>query len=63
MTNAPAYFEAVRGRAAKRTDQLEQDPVLAGPWHQLFKQIPSRLWHVISHDKMPGFALHKETHP
>lgn len=39
MTDVPAYFEEVRCRAAERWDQLEQDPVLAGPWHQLFKQV------------------------
>jgi len=47
MTDAPAYFEKVRCRAAGRWDQLEQDPVLAGPWHQLFKQIQSPR-HVVS---------------
>jgi hypothetical protein len=47
MTDVPAYFEAVRSRAAKRWDQLEQDPVLAGPWHQLFKQVQSPR-HVVS---------------
>jgi hypothetical protein len=47
MMDAPAYFESVRGRAAKRWDQLEQDPVLAGPWHQLFKQVQSPR-HVVS---------------
>jgi hypothetical protein len=47
MTDVPAYFDAVRSRAAKRWDQLEQDPVLAGPWHQLFKQVQSPR-HVVS---------------
>jgi hypothetical protein len=37
----PDYFEAVRERASKRWDQLEADPDLAGPWHQLFKQVQS----------------------
>lgn len=47
MIDPPRYFEAVRKRAAGRWDQLEQDPVLAGPWHQLFKQVQSPR-HVIS---------------
>jgi hypothetical protein len=38
---APHYFEQIRERAAKRWDQLEADPELAGPWHQLFKQVQS----------------------
>lgn len=41
MTGKPAYFEAIRQTAARRWDQLEQDPELAGPWHQLFKQVQS----------------------
>lgn len=47
MTDVPAYFEEVRCRAARRWDQLEQDPGLAGPWHQLFKQVQSPR-HVVS---------------
>ncbi|MGQ4806699.1 hypothetical protein NKDENANG_00032 [Candidatus Entotheonellaceae bacterium PAL068K] len=47
MTEIPAYFEEVRCRAAGRWDQLEQDPELAGPWHQLFKQVQSPR-HVVS---------------
>ena len=47
MTDVPAYFEDVRCRASGRWDQLEQDPVLAGPWHQLFKQVQSPR-HVVS---------------
>lgn len=43
----PAYFENVRGAAARRWEQLEQDPELAGPWHQLFKQVQSPR-HVLS---------------
>ena len=39
MNKQPAYFEPIRSRAAERWDQLEQDPELAGPWHQLFKQV------------------------
>ena len=41
MNGQPAYFEAIRRKAAGRWDQLEQDPDLAGPWHQLFKQVQS----------------------
>ena len=37
----PEYFERIRRRAAERWDQLEADPELAGPWHQLFKQVQS----------------------
>lgn len=47
MTEAPAYFEVVRDSAARRWLQLEQDPILAGPWHQLFKQVQSPR-HVVS---------------
>ena len=35
------YFQAIQERASKRWDQLEADPELAGPWHQLFKQVQS----------------------
>jgi hypothetical protein len=41
MTGGPAFFEPIRQRASKRWDQLENDPELAGPWHQLFKQVQS----------------------
>ncbi len=41
MKGSPAYFEAIRQKASKRWDQLEKDPELAGPWHQLFKQVQS----------------------
>jgi len=41
MTTAPVYFEAIRQKAAGRWDQLEADAELAGPWHQLFKQVQS----------------------
>lgn len=41
MSSRPAYFELIRERAERRWDQLEQDPELAGPWHQLFKQVQS----------------------
>lgn len=37
----PEYFERVRSGASRRWDQLEADPELAGPWHQLFKQVQS----------------------
>ena len=47
MTSAPPYFEGVRASAARRWAQLEQDPELAGPWHQLFKQVQSPR-HVVS---------------
>jgi hypothetical protein len=43
----PHYFDEIRSRAAKRWDQLEADPELAGPWHQLFKQVQSPR-HVLS---------------
>lgn len=39
MTGRPDYFEPIRERASRRWDQLESDPELAGPWHQLFKQV------------------------
>jgi hypothetical protein len=41
MNGRPAFFEPIRQRAAQRWDQLERDPELAGPWHQLFKQVQS----------------------
>lgn len=41
MKRQPPYFERIRQRAAQRWDQLELDPELAGPWHQLFKQVQS----------------------
>src|SRR5450631_2738868 len=41
MTAPPSYFERIRAAAAKRWEQLEGDPELAGPWHQLFKQVQS----------------------
>lgn len=39
MTARPAYFHTIRKKAAKRWEQLEGDPELAGPWHQLFMQV------------------------
>ena len=47
MNRPPAYFERIRQSAARRWDQLEHDPELAGPWHQLFKQVQSPR-HIIS---------------
>jgi hypothetical protein len=47
MNQAPEYFKLVREKASKRWDQLEQDPELAGPWHQLFKQVQSPR-HIVS---------------
>jgi hypothetical protein len=47
MTPQPKYFEPIREAAARRWDQLERDPDLAGPWHQLFKQVQSPR-HVLS---------------
>ena len=41
IAGAPDYFHTIRDRASKRWDQLEADPELAGPWHQLFKQVQS----------------------
>jgi len=41
VNRQPAYFERIRNRAAQRWVQLEQDLELAGPWHQLFKQVQS----------------------
>lgn len=37
----PEYFNRIRESASRRWDQLEADPELAGPWHQLFKQVQS----------------------
>lgn len=47
MRHPPEFFESVRRSAAERWDQLEQDPDLAGPWHQLFRQVQSPR-HVLS---------------
>ena len=43
----PGYFKSTQVRASKRWDQLEGDPELAGPWHQLFSQVQSAR-HVVS---------------
>lgn len=37
----PSYFFPIKEGASRRWDQLEGDPELAGPWHQLFKQVQS----------------------
>jgi len=47
MKEPPAYFESVRTDAADLWDQLERNRVLAGPWHQLFRQVQSAR-HVLS---------------
>ena len=41
VADPPDYFRSIQERATKRWDQLEADPELAGPWHQLFKQVQS----------------------
>jgi len=43
----PDYFEKIRQASSERWNQLENDPELAGPWHQLFKQVQSPR-HVLS---------------
>ena len=35
----PDYFKSIRGDASELWDQLERKPELAGPWHQLFRQV------------------------
>ena len=48
MTNTkPAYFDEIWQKTEKRWNQLEGDPELAAPWHQLFLQVQSPR-HVIS---------------
>jgi hypothetical protein len=47
MNAQPDYFDSIRQKAARRWEQLEQDPELAAPWHQLFKQVQSPR-HVLS---------------
>ena len=39
IAGAPDYFHPIRDRASRQWDQLKADPDLAGPWHQLFKQV------------------------
>lgn len=41
MIKKPEYFEYIRQRTSQRWRQLEDDPELAGPWHQLFAQVQS----------------------
>jgi hypothetical protein len=43
----PSYFDTISRKATRRWEQLEKDPELAGPWHQLFKQVQSPR-HVLS---------------
>jgi len=47
MSKKPSFFEPIRRKALQRWNQLESDPELAGPWHQLFKQVQSPR-HVLS---------------
>ncbi len=41
MVEKPDYFDVIKSQATKRWNQLEADPELAAPWHQLFKQVQS----------------------
>ena len=41
MMERPPYFDAICQLAEQRWEQLEKDRELAGPWHQLFKQVQS----------------------
>ena len=43
----PGYFYSIRDDASELWDQLERKPELAGPWHQLFRQVQSPR-HVVS---------------
>src|SRR5258708_30903184 len=47
MTNKPKYFDEIQEKSSGRWKQLEKDPDLAAPWHQLFKQVQSPR-HVVS---------------
>ena len=47
MKSPPVFFEHIRAAASQRWDQLDNDRDLAGPWHQLFKQVQSPR-HVVS---------------
>jgi hypothetical protein len=47
LHTAPQYFTSIHTSAKRRWQQLEADPELAGPWHQLFKQVQSPR-HVLS---------------
>lgn len=44
----PNYFNEIQRRASARWDQLESDPELAGPWHQLFGQVTQSPRYVVS---------------
>jgi hypothetical protein len=44
----PNYFNEIQRRASARWDQLECDPELAGPWHQLFGQVTQSPRYVVS---------------
>jgi hypothetical protein len=39
VSDKPAFYEAIRRQASQRWDQLERASGLAGPWHQLFRQV------------------------
>ncbi len=45
--SAPDFFKTVADKSKSRWLQLEADPELAGPWHQLFSQVQSPR-HVLS---------------
>ncbi|GIV04240.1 MAG: hypothetical protein KatS3mg015_3070 [Fimbriimonadales bacterium] len=45
--NQPAFFRKISRSALERWKQLEEDPELAGPWKQLFRQVQSPR-HVLS---------------
>jgi hypothetical protein len=47
MIQPPPYFDAIRRDAERRWQQLEDDPDLAAPWRQLFRQVQSPR-HVLS---------------
>jgi hypothetical protein len=47
MRGPPSYFESIRAQTARDWEQLEANPGLAGPWHQLFRQVQSPR-HVLS---------------
>src|SRR5215208_1604000 len=47
MISPPEYFGEIRSTASRMWDQLDADSHLAGPWHQLFKQVQSPR-HVLS---------------
>ena len=47
MISPPEYFGEIRSTASRMWDQLDADSHLAGPWHQLFRQVQSPR-HVLS---------------